>query len=57
MLSQIPRNLYPRFTPLSKIPKSIKNIVNEVLENPVKIDNGNGVNYIVKQISAYNNNK
>ena len=57
MLSQIPRNLYPRSTPFSKIPKSIKNIVNEVLENPIKIDNGNGVNDIVKQISAYNNNK
>ena len=59
MFTNLPRNLAPKFTPKSLMPLRVKEIVTDVIENPVKIPNylgyDNPVVEIEKQVSSYSN--
>ncbi len=61
MAKNIPINLLPKFTPYSKITRGVRDILNKIHENPVKIPNimamDNPVVSINKQVSAFNNKK
>ena len=39
MLNRLPKNLYPNFNTSSRIPLKVREIIENVLENPVKIPN------------------
>ena len=61
MFANLPRNLIPNFRPSSLMPLRVKEIVEGVLESPVKVPNylgyDNPVVEIEKQISPYDNSK
>ena len=58
MTKKIIKNLYPKFNSSSRIPNNVIDIINDTLENPVKIfKNYKSNNKIRKQISAFDNNK
>ena len=61
MLSKLPKNLAPKFIQSAQTPYRIKEIIDNVLNNPVKIPNylgfDNPIIEIQKQISPFNNNK
>lgn len=61
MFANLPKNLIPNFRPSSLMPLRVKEIVEGVLEYPVKVPNylgyDNPVVEIEKQISPYDNNK
>ena len=61
MLSKLPKNLAPTFIANAKIPYRVREIIDDVLENPIKIPNylgfDNPIIKINKQISPFNNNK
>ena len=61
MFTNLPRNLIPKFRQASLMPLRVREIVEGVLETPVKVPNylgfDNPVVEIEKQISAYNNQK
>lgn len=61
MLSKLPKNLGPTFIANAKIPYRVREIIDDVLENPIKIPNylgfDNPIIKINKQISPFNNNK
>ena len=60
MLPYAAKNLVPKFNPNSKIPIVVKDIIKDVLKNPVSIRNQfnkSSNNNFIKQVSAYNNKK
>ena len=61
MFANLPKNLIPVFRQSSLLPFRVKEIVEGVLESPLKIPNylgyDNPIVEVEKQISSYNNNK
>ena len=61
MFSKLPRNLPPAFRPSSIMPFRVREIVEEVLDTPIKIPNYLGFDnpevHIEKQISPFKNTK
>ena len=59
MLSNIPKNLAPKFTTYSRITQNVSDILSEIHNNPVKIPNIMGMDnpevILQKQRSSYNN--
>ena len=64
MLNRLPKNLYPNFNTTSRIPLKVREIIENVLENPVKIPNylgrnsdNNKINYNFLSAEFYQTNK
>ena len=64
MLNRLPKNLYPNFNTSSRIPLKVREIIENVLENPVKIPNylgrnsdNNKINYNFLSAEFYQTNK
>ena len=52
----LPKNLFPKFKPDSRITSNVMEIMYDVLDNPIKINNGICNGQLKKQISSYNKN-